>query len=70
MSLSSLVECLSVRPGAYPRVVRPNRVGSNLNRKHQTRLVRIARDKNFSLFLTVVNYRGKKFVTRGPGHNA
>jgi hypothetical protein len=37
-----------------------------LNRKQKTRLERLARDKNSSLFGPLVNYGRKKFYNIGP----
>ncbi len=64
-SLSSLVQCLCVRPGAYPSEApfRYSTLGqaSGLAHKHQTRLERLARDKHSSLLRKSVNYDCNKF---------
>ncbi len=59
-SLSSLVECLWVRPGAsYPRV-------EHLTRKHCTRLERLARDKHSSLLQKPLITAVKSFIVQAP----
>ncbi len=42
------------------------RVGSELTRKHQTRLERFTREKHSSLLQKSVNYGRKKFYSTGP----
>ncbi len=69
-SLSSFVNCLWARPGAYPRVqnlkVSSIGVGSCFTNKYQTRLERLSRDKHSGLLRTFVNYVRKKFYNIGP----
>ncbi len=42
-------------------------IGSVLSCKHQTRLLKFARDKHSSLLQKFVNYGRKKFYNIGPG---
>ncbi len=68
-SLSSLVQCLYVRPGAYPSETPfrcPTlRQAPGLTHKQQTSLERLATDKHSSLLRTFVNYVRKKFYNIG-----
>jgi hypothetical protein len=64
-SLSSLVYCFRVRPGAYPERCF-TWVGSCLTCKHYTILERLARDKHSSLFRKFATYGCKKFCNIGP----
>jgi hypothetical protein len=66
-SLSSLVLCLGVRPGAYPRVehLKCASLGSGLTHKNYTILERLARDKLSILLWEVVTYVSKKFCNIG-----
>ncbi len=69
-SLSILVLCLWVRPGAYLRVehlkVASLRYALALPANIRTRLERLARDKHFSLLQKSVNYGHKIFYSTGP----
>jgi hypothetical protein len=48
-------------------VLHSGRLG--LTRKHETRLLRLARDKHFSLLRNFVNYGSKSFTGLAPGAN-
>ncbi len=69
-SFSSLVQCLWVRLGAYPRGQHLKRcstwVGSNLTHKHWTRLEKLVRTKHSSLLRKFINYRWKRLYNSGP----
>jgi hypothetical protein len=69
-SFFSLVQCLWVRPGAYPRV--EHLKGASLRYvppacKHWTRLEKLARDKHSSFLRISVNYCHNKFYSAAPG---
>ncbi len=61
--LSSLVQCLWVRAGAYPIITQ---VCSGLSCKHWSSLEKADRAKNSSFFQILVNYDTKKFSNIGP----
>ncbi len=69
-SLSSLVLCFLVRPGAYSRVEHQKGgyswIGSGVTSKHKTCLERLANDKHSSLLRTFVNYAIKSFIGLAP----
>ncbi len=69
-SLSRLVYCLFNKARTLPYIEAPerffNRVGSCFTNRHQTRLEKLAVDKQQSLLRKSVNYVRKKFYSTGP----
>ena len=66
-SLSILVKCLWVTPGAYHRVEYMNGASlASLTRKQSTRLERLAMNNHFSLLQTFLYYVRKELYNIGP----
>jgi hypothetical protein len=68
--LSSLVYCLQVRPGAYPRAEHlTTRVGSNLTKKYTTRLEGLSGTNTLAYWTYSQITSIKSFISMCPNEN-